>query len=137
MKNYFCMSKCSLFLVDEDLFFNFLYGSYSLVTGIKTKLLKRGAKDATRMARSTQEHGISFQKKMNYRNEWIYSYLNIFAHSLLTFEKWRLGSCCQFRIGFLTLWAWFSLCKDCAVKYFYFFCKLPLGLCWTFACILN
>ena len=52
------MSKCSLFLVDEDLFFNFLSSSYSLVTGIKTKLLKRGAKDATRMARSVQEHGI-------------------------------------------------------------------------------
>ena len=53
------MSKCSLFLVDEDLFFNFSSSSYSLVTGIKTKLLKRGAKDATRMARSTQEHGMS------------------------------------------------------------------------------
>ena len=51
------MSKCSLFLVDEDLFFKFSSSSYSLVTGIKTKLLKRGAKDATRMARSTQEHG--------------------------------------------------------------------------------
>ena len=53
------MSKSSLFLVDEDLFFNFSSTSYSLVTGIKTKLLKRGAKDATRMARSTQEHGRS------------------------------------------------------------------------------
>ena len=52
------MSKCSLFLVDEDLFFNFSSSSYSIVTGIKTKLLKRGAKDATRMARSMQEHGI-------------------------------------------------------------------------------
>ena len=51
------MSKSSLFLVDEDLFFNFSSSSYSLVTGIKTKLLKGGAKDATRMARSTQEHG--------------------------------------------------------------------------------
>ena len=52
------MSKCSLFLVDEDLFFNFLSSSYSLVTEIKTKLLKRGAKDVTRPARSAQEHGI-------------------------------------------------------------------------------
>ena len=59
LKNNFCMSKCSLFLVDEDLFLKFSSSSYSLVTGIKTKLLKRGAKDATRMARSTQEHGIS------------------------------------------------------------------------------
>ena len=54
------MSKCSLFLVDENLLFNFSSSSYSLVTGIKTKLLKRGAKDATRMARSTQEHGNIF-----------------------------------------------------------------------------
>ena len=56
------MSKYSLFLIDEDLFFNFLSSSYSLVTGIKTKLLKRGAKDATRMARSAQEHGM--QKRL-------------------------------------------------------------------------
>ena len=60
------MSKCSLFLVDEDLFLNFLSSSYSLVIGIKTKLLKRGAKDATRMARSTQEHGIKGHFVLNY-----------------------------------------------------------------------
>ena len=62
------MSKCSLFLVDEDLFLNFLSSSYSLVIGIKTKLLKRGAKDATRMARSAQEHGSN--DKYMYRDFW-------------------------------------------------------------------
>ena len=62
------MSKCSLFLVDEDLFFKFSSSSYSLVTGIKTKLLKRGAKDATRMARSTQEHGTEFPKPEKLKN---------------------------------------------------------------------
>ena len=55
------MSICSLCLVDEDLFLNFLSSSYSLVIGIKTKLLKRGAKDATRMARSMQEHGSNIE----------------------------------------------------------------------------
>ena len=41
------MSICGLFLVDEDLFLNFLSSSYSLVTKSGTKLLKRGAKDAS------------------------------------------------------------------------------------------
>ena len=36
------MSICGLFLVDEDLFLNFLSSSYSLVTKSGTKLLKRG-----------------------------------------------------------------------------------------------
>ena len=77
LKNNFCMSKCSLFLVDEDLFLNFLSSSYSLVTGTKNKVLKRGAKDATRMARSTQEHG-------NIYTFWIYS--NFLHTSMLTFS---------------------------------------------------
>ena len=51
------MSKCSLFLVDEDLFLKFLSSSCSLVTGIKTKLLKGGAKDASRGAKDASDDG--------------------------------------------------------------------------------
>ena len=53
------MSICGLFLVDEDLFLNFLSSSYSLVTKSRNKLLKRGAKNASRGAKDASEYGIS------------------------------------------------------------------------------
>ena len=52
------MSICGLFLVDEDLFLNFLSSSYSLVTKSGTNLLKRGAKDASRGGKDASEYGI-------------------------------------------------------------------------------
>ena len=51
------MSTCGLFLVDQDLFLNFLSSSYSLVTKSGTNLLKRGAKDASRGAKDASEDG--------------------------------------------------------------------------------
>ena len=51
------MSICSLCLVDEDMFLNFFSSSYSLVTKSKTKLLKRGAKDASRGAKEASDDG--------------------------------------------------------------------------------
>ena len=52
------MSICSLCLTDEDLFLIFLSSSNSLVTKSKTKLLKRGAKDASRGAKEASDDGI-------------------------------------------------------------------------------
>ena len=53
------MSTCGLFLVDQDLFLNFLSSSYSLVTKSGTNLLKRGAKDASRGAKEASDDGIA------------------------------------------------------------------------------
>ena len=87
-KNNFCMSKCSLFLVDEDLFLNFSSTSYSLATGIKTKLLKGGAKDATRMARSTQEHGIAFFHRIQLMHSSIF--LKILRMWFTNYSIWNI-----------------------------------------------
>ena len=52
------MSICGLFLVDEDLFLNFLSSSYSLVTKSRNKLLKGGAKNASRGAKDASRYGV-------------------------------------------------------------------------------
>ena len=57
LKNIFLVSISTLFHVGQDLFLNFFYSSSSFVTPTQNKLLKWGAKDASRGAKDASGDG--------------------------------------------------------------------------------
>ena len=60
LKNIFLVSISTLFHVGQDLFLNFFYSSSGFVTPTQNKLLKWGAKDASRGAKDASGDGISY-----------------------------------------------------------------------------
>ena len=62
-KNIFLVSISTLFHVGQDLFFNFFSSSSGFVTPTQNKLLKWGAKDASRGAKDASGDGIECSQK--------------------------------------------------------------------------
>ena len=71
LKNIFLVSISTLLHVGQDLFLNFFSTSYGFVTPTQNKLLKWGAKDASRGAKDASGDG-NFKKKFQIKFQEIF-----------------------------------------------------------------